>query len=173
MDMTLEHLGPMTRDVADNALMLEAIAGPDGLDPRQSGVAAGRYVEALLGSAEGLRIAVVTEGFGHPQSEPEVDEAVRNAAKTFRDIGAIVEDVSVPMHRLGMSIWAPIAIEGVYEQIFRGNGVGHNWRGLYMTSLLEAHSAWRERANMFPEGVKLALLAGDHLRTAYRGRYYA
>jgi amidase len=74
---------------------------------------------------------------------------------------------------LGTSIWAPIAIEGVYEQMFCGNGVGHNWRGLYMTSFLEAQSAWRERANMFPDGVKLALLAGDHLRTAYRGRYYA
>jgi amidase len=173
MDMTLDHLGPMTRDVADNALMLETLAGPDGLDPRQGGVAAGRYIAALSGAAPGLRIGVVSEGFGHPQSEPEVDEAVRNAAKIFRDIGAVVEDVSIPMHRLGMSIWAPIAIEGVYEQMFRGNGVGHNWRGLYMTSLLEAQSAWRERANMFPEGVKLALLAGDHLRTAYRGRYYA
>jgi amidase len=173
MDMTLDHLGPMTRNVADNALMLEALAGPDGLDPRQSGALAGRYVEALAGPARGLRIGIVEEGFGHPQSEPDVDEAVRRAAQNFAALGAVVEPLSVPMHRLAMSIWAPIAIEGVYSQMFRGNGVGDNWRGLYATSYLEAQSAWPERANMFPEGVKLALLAGEHLRHAYRGRYYA
>jgi amidase len=166
MDMTLEHLGPMTRTVADNALMLEVMAGPDGLDRRQTGGASEGLVAALKKGVRGLPVGILAEGSGHAQSEPEVDAAVRNWARSSTRSRC-------PLHKFGMSIRAPIAIEGVCEQIFRGNGVGHNWRGLYMTSFLEAHSAWRERANMFPEGLKLGLLAGDHLRTVDRGRYYA
>jgi len=57
--------------------------------------------------------------------------------------------------------------------VFHGNAVGTNWRGLYPSGMLEAHSAWRERANMFSEILKLGALAADHIRHAYRGRYYA
>ena len=52
----------MTANVRDNALLLEVIAGPDGLDTRQRGVAAGRYTEALEGGVGGMRIAVIKEG---------------------------------------------------------------------------------------------------------------
>ncbi|MGH7002440.1 MAG: amidase family protein, partial [Alphaproteobacteria bacterium] len=173
VEMTLDHLGPMTASTADNALFLEVLAGPDGLDPRQGAPQSAPYTKALGQGVGNLRIGVVKEGFGHPNSEAAVDEAVRAAAKILGGLGARIEEISIPMHRTGLAIWAPIAIEGVYEQVFRGNAMGHNWRGLYVTSLLEAHSAWRERANMVSEIVKLGLLAGDHLRQAYRGRYYA
>lgn len=173
LELTLDHLGPMTANTADNALFLEVLAGADGLDPRQYAPRAAAYTEALGQGVKGLRIGVVKEGFGHPISEAAVDDAVRAAARIFATLGATVAEISIPMHGDGLAIWAPIAIEGVYEQVFRGNAMGHNWRGLYVTSLLEAHSAWRGRANMVSEIVKLGLLAGDHLREAYRGRYYA
>ena len=75
----------------------------------------------------------------------------------------------------GMSTaaWAGIAIEGVYEHVFHENGLGKGWKGLYATSMLEAHSAWRGRADMFSEILKLGVLAGEHMHAAYRGRYYA
>src|SRR6202045_1361041 len=73
IELTLDHTGPMTATVEDNALLLEVLAGPDGLDPRQYGGAVVKpYREALGGGAEGLRIAVVEEGFGHSQSMPQV-----------------------------------------------------------------------------------------------------
>jgi amidase len=78
------------------------LAGPDGLDPRQYGGAVAKpYREALGRGAGGLKIAVVEEGFGHPQSLPQVDSLVREAAERFKGMGAAVETVSIPMHRLG------------------------------------------------------------------------
>src|SRR5437773_7282518 len=65
IELTLDHAGPMTATVEDNALLLEVLAGPDGLDPRQYGAVAKPYREALGRGAGGLKITVVEEGFGH------------------------------------------------------------------------------------------------------------
>ena len=64
IEIFIDHTGPMTANVADNALMLETLAGPDGYDPRQYNVETHAYTEALGGEAKGLRIAVVSEGSG-------------------------------------------------------------------------------------------------------------
>jgi amidase len=63
IELTLDHTGPMTATVEDNALLLEVLAGPDGLDPRQYGAAAKPYRDALGGGAATLRIAVINEDF--------------------------------------------------------------------------------------------------------------
>src|SRR6266853_626668 len=74
IELTLDHIGPMTATVEDNALLLEVLSGPDGLDPRQYGGAVVKpYPESLGKCAACLRIAVVEEGFGQPQSLPQVD----------------------------------------------------------------------------------------------------
>ena len=63
IELTLDHTGPMARTAADVALMLEAIAGPDGLDPRQqAGLSGQAYTQALTGDVSGLRIGIVQEG---------------------------------------------------------------------------------------------------------------
>src|SRR5215510_9265865 len=95
IELTLDHTGPMTATVADNALLLEVIAGPDGLDPRQVNVKVDTYTKALTGDATGLRIGVVKEGFGHATSEKVVDALVRRGADRFKELGATVEDVSI------------------------------------------------------------------------------
>src|SRR5258708_36166554 len=100
LEITIDTCGPMTATVTDNALLLEVIAGPDGLDTRQRGVQPSRYTEVLAGGADGLRIAVLKEGFGHPNSESDVDAHVREAAQRFAKLGAIVTEVSVPTHAL-------------------------------------------------------------------------
>src|SRR5215510_4492110 len=66
IEIYVDHTGPMTATVKDNALMLEVIAGPDGYDPRQFNPKVLPYSELLNGGAGGLRIGVVREGFGHP-----------------------------------------------------------------------------------------------------------
>ena len=88
IELTIDHTGPMSRNVSDNALMLEVIAGPDGLDPRQVGVITDNYTKALTDEINKLRIGVVKEGFGLPNSEPEVDELVRKGAEKFKKLGA-------------------------------------------------------------------------------------
>jgi amidase len=173
IELTLDHTGPMTATVEDNALLLQVLAGPDGLDPRQYGAATKPYRDALRNGAAGLRIAVVEEGFGHAQSLPQVDAVVREAAERFQGMGAAVERVSIPLHRLGGAIWLPIAAEGALMQMMLGNGFGFNWQGLYLTSMLDRHSAWRERADELSDTLKNTMLLGHYMVTRYRGHYYA
>src|SRR5439155_27272603 len=90
IENTLAHTGPMTATVADNAVLLEVLAGPDGLDPRQVNVKTAAYTNALTGDVRGMKIAVVKEGFGHPNSEADVDKLVRKGAAAFRQLGAQV-----------------------------------------------------------------------------------
>ncbi|MBX5455248.1 MAG: amidase, partial [Acidobacteriia bacterium] len=173
IELTLDHTGPMTATVEDNALLLEVLAGPDGLDPRQYGAAAQDYRAKLGKGVQGLRIGVVEEGFGHPQSQPKVDQLVRNAAERFKALGATVESVSIPLHRAGPAIWLPIAAEGATVQMMQGNGFGFNWQGLYLTSLMDKHAAWRERADELSDTLKNTMLLGHYGVTRYRGHYYA
>src|SRR5215831_7503149 len=93
IELTLDHAGPITATVADNALLLEVIAGADGYDPRQYGPKVHPYTQQLEGGVRGLKIAVVKEGFGHANSETNVDEKVRKAAKLLAKLGAKLEDV--------------------------------------------------------------------------------
>jgi amidase len=175
IELTLDHLGPIAATVHDAALLLDAIAGEDGLDPRQRGVRVDRYVEALGGSASGLRIGVVLEGFGWAGlSQPDVDEAVRAAAERFTAAGATVRELSVPFHRDGIHVWNGIATEGAAMLMVRGNGMGTNWKGHYGTSLLDAYARGRlTRGDDLSDTVKLVVLAGQYLQDAYHGRYYA
>lgn len=174
IEMTLDHLGPITRTVADSALFLEVLAGEDGLDPRQYSPRTARYTQALDQPVSGLRIGIVQEGFGFEDGEAEVDDAVRAAAKTFEKLGATVTEVSVPAHReLGMPVWVAIAVEGAYEQILKGLGNGHNWKGAYVPSLLERLAGWQANSNMFSEIFKLGMICAEHMRSEHHGRYYA
>jgi amidase len=175
IELTLDHTGPIAASVADVALFLNAIAGEDGLDPRQQDVRVGDYEGSLNGDARGLRIAIVTEGFGWPDlSEDDVDETVRGAANTFKELGADVSEVSIPLHRDGIHIWNGIAIEGATDLMVRGNSMGTNWKGHYSTSLLDVYGRGRkENADDLSETVKLTMLMGQYLRESYHGRYYA
>jgi amidase len=173
IELTLDHTGPMTATVEENALLLEVLAGPDGLDPRQYDAATKPYREALGKAAGGLRIAVVEEGFGHSQSMPQVDAVVREAAGRFIGLGATIDTVSIPMHRDGSAIWLAVAAEGALMQMMLGNGFGFNWQGLYVTSMLDFHSAWRTRADELSDTLKNTMLLGHYMVTRYRGHYYA
>jgi amidase len=173
LEITIDVAGPMTANVRDNALLLEVIAGPDGLDSRQRDVKVGRYTEALAGGAKGLRIGVLKEGFGHPNSEPDVDAKVRAAARRFAGLGATVEEVSVPMHLLGHPIWAGIRNDSAVITLLEMNGAGLAHEGLYVTSLLDAAMGWRGRADEFADTLKVACLFSKYTLDRWGGHYYA
>jgi amidase len=98
---------------------------------------------------------------------------VRQAADAFRNLGATVDEVSIPLHKMGEAIWLPIAAEGATMQMMLGNGYGFNWKGLYVTSLLDFHAGWRQRADELSDSLKLTMLLGYHMIKNYRGHYYA
>jgi len=173
IELTLDHTGPITATVADNALLLEVLAGPDGFDPRQAGVKTDMYTAALPEGVSKMKIGVVKEGFGHAVSEKDVDEHVERAAARFHKLGAKVEQVSIAMHLNGPVIWSAIAHEGATTQMMLGNGFGFNWKGLYVTSLMKAHDGWRNRADDLSDTLKVTMMLGQYMLRKYRGYHYA
>ncbi len=173
IEMTIDHCGPMTDTVYNNALLLEVIAGEDGLDPRQYGAHADEYTARLDGNISDLRIGVLEEGFGHANSEADVDEKVRAAAQRFAKLGAQVETISIPMHLQSLAIWTPIGVEGTVDCMMLGNGFGTNWRGLYVTSLLDSYSSWRHRADELSDSLTYVILLGQYMLNQYGGHHYA
>ncbi len=170
---SFDHAGPLARSVEDCARTLEAIAGADGLDPRQGAAPTEPNTEALDADPADLTIGVLKEGFGHDESEAGVDETVDAALDAFADAGADCHEVSVPMHRDGLAIWNGIATEETAATI-AGEGMGHFGNGYYDTELMAAFGrARRERADEFPPTVKLVATLGEYLAEEYHGHYYA
>ncbi len=172
IEIYVDHTGPMTRTVADNALLLEVLAGPDGYDPRQYNVKTHAYTKALEGGVKGMKIGVVKEGFQQANAEEAVNAKVRKAAKHFETLGAIVEEVSIPMHLVAPALWTPIGTEGMTQTMMYGDGYGVSRPDLYVTSLMDFHRHWRTRADELSETTKIFLLLGTYVRKHYGSRYY-
>jgi amidase len=173
IEATLDHAGPMTATVADNALLLDVIAGNDGLDPRQYGGVKGDYIGALKQEVAGLRIALVRESFSCAGMQPDVAAKVRTAARRLAELGAIVTEISIPEHVTATAVWTPIAVEGLTTQMMFGNGMGFNWKGRYDTALLDAHADWRQQTDKLSASLKLSILTGLWGLRRHNGHYYA
>ena len=173
-EFNVDHAGPITATVADNALLLEAIAGPDGIDTRLASPnpRITRYTKAVGQDVGGLRIGVVDEGFGQPNAMPAVDKTVRDAAATFAKLGIELETVSIPWHRDAMCVWLGFGREGYYSNMMLGNGFGTNHGGLYLPSLSDRIAGWRSHANEIPHNLRVAMLMGEHVRSTTNGHYY-
>jgi amidase len=173
LEMTIDHVGPMAHSVHDCALMLETLAGPDGLDPRQNASFKSQpYTTLLKAGGKGLRIGILKEGFGLPDGEKDVDALVLDAAHRFERTGAAVSTVSVKEHttlamdclNLVSSGMAPVARDSM----------GLNWKGHYQLDLAEFYVKHRqERAALFPPEVKLWLVIERMLDRTGDGLYYA
>ena len=86
MDPFLDHCGPLTRNVFENALLLEAIAGSDGIDSRQINIKVEKYTNFQTKNLKDFRIGIVKEGFDTLGSEKEVDIAVQSLLKNFQNL---------------------------------------------------------------------------------------
>jgi amidase len=173
LEMTIDVAGPMTATVADNALLLEVLAGRDDLDSRQQNVVLASYTSALGGDAKGLRIGVLKEGFGHRNSEPDVDAKVRAAAERFKSLGATVAEVSVPEHHtLGFPVWAAIRGDAACVTLLEMNGFGINHDSFYPLSVMQAAMQWRDHADEFADTLKIASIFSKYTLERYGGHYY-
>jgi amidase len=119
---TNDHLGPMTRTVLDNALLLEAIAGTDNIDdrtfaaPHPSKVPAYTTIEDLpvTKPLAGKKMAVISESLHTPATDPRVIKTFHAAVQNFTNLGATVEEISIPIHSKGAAIWTGISKVGGY-----------------------------------------------------------
>lgn len=161
LDMNMDHIGPMTNSVEDNALLLEAIAGSDDIDPRQRLCSPQPYRAALGKGVSNLKIAVLQEGFNQEDPDSLVDEKFRAAMAQYTKLGASVEQVSIPMHLMGPPIFLPIAIKN-FTDLMCANGA-HNTEGWYVPSMAEASRRWQDSPNKLPHNVRIMLMAGKYL----------
>ena len=172
IEQTIDHVGPVTATVADNALFLEVLAGEDGLDPRQYAPEVHRYTQALGRGCAGLRIGVLKEGFHRPESEADVDRKVRDAAERLAGLGARVQDISIEEHHFATDLWTAIAVEGLQDLMMHGNNAGTNHRGLFLPSMIDRVATWRHRADELSHSLKTCMFLGEYFQESYRGRYY-
>ncbi|QFR01719.1 amidase [Streptomyces phaeolivaceus] len=174
IERTIDHVGPMTRTVADAAAMLGVLAGVDGFDPRQPDVIEPvDYLAALAEPAVGLRVGVLTEGFGSPVSDPGVDDAVRAAVDVLGSAGLAVEEVSIPWHRDALAVWNVIATEGAAHQMLDGNAYGMNIEDFYDPELIAHYARGRvDHGAALSRTVKLVGLSGRYTYEAGGGKYY-
>ena len=94
---SMDTIGPISRTVEDAAITLSAIAGYDPKDPTTWNTPVPDYRQALDGGIRGLRVGIVSELLHSDMVEPDVAAAVTAAASTLSELGAEVEEVSIPL----------------------------------------------------------------------------
>jgi aspartyl-tRNA(Asn)/glutamyl-tRNA(Gln) amidotransferase subunit A len=101
LSWSLDHVGPLTRRVADAAVVLAAIAGHDPADPACSRLPVPDYVAALRGPVHGLRIGLCQD-LVH-QADAEVQAALETAVRVFQELGCTVQEVKLPLARYSLA----------------------------------------------------------------------
>lgn len=175
IDQSIDHLGPMAGSTEDCARLLEVIGGyDDGLDPRQNAALQPKdYVAELARGVEGLKIGLVTEGFGTPGAEQDVDDMVRAAASRMTEAGATVAEVSIPAHTTAGSIMITSSLDNTLSSATYLGPNGMMNKGHYLTEAIRFYyTAQRERADAMPVTVKTVLLCAQIMRNRY-GNYYS
>ncbi|KAL3479672.1 amidase signature domain-containing protein [Aspergillus californicus] len=121
---TNDHLGPMTRTLLDNALLLQATAGNDNIDDRSFAAPPPSQIpkyHALLSSLPdptdltGIRIGVLEEGMTMPGIDPRILTTLNIAISRFVALGATIIPISIPFHKKGAAIWTPISKSGNFH----------------------------------------------------------
>jgi len=173
IDPSLDHVGPMTKNVRDCALMLEVMAGKDPLDPRQHEVPIERYTESLDRGVKGLRLGILREGFEHPGAESDVNDCVRKGAAALEKLGATVQEISIPEHRDAADLLFAIVPEGMMWLADTALQSTH-FNGIYNPSLANFFAAnLPSRGSKEAITVKQTLVLGRFAARRFNGSIYA
>ena len=172
-DQSIDYTGPLTRTVEDAAATLQATAGYDPYDPRQTRDVP-TTIEVLGGLANGisgLRIGVLDEGFD--EAEPDVRDLVMAAIDVLAEAGADISKVSIPEHHDIRAVQAALTGEGALA-VFKTGFFGAFTRTYYPASIITAiNKLWASQADVLTPRSKLSLIASELSRRNYNGRVYA
>jgi len=172
-DQSIDYTGPMARTVEDVAAALQATAGYDSYDPRQTRDVPTSIdvLSRLADGVSGLRIGVLQEGFDDAQVE--VRDLVMAAVNVLAEAGADVLKVSVPEHHAVRAAQAALTGEGALA-IFNTGFFAAFTRTYYPASIVTAiNKMWASRADVLAPRTKLSLIAAELSRRNYHGRVYA
>ena len=166
---SLDQVGPMTQDVRDNAILLEAIAGHDPQDSTTFPDAVLPYSQMLEGGVQGKRLGLPREYFTEGM-HPGVEKATREAVARLRNLGAIVEEVSLPHTEYGMPVYYLIATAEASANLARYDGVRFGYSA-HADDLMENYLLTRGQG--FGPEVKRRILLGTYaLSAGYYDAYY-
>jgi aspartyl-tRNA(Asn)/glutamyl-tRNA(Gln) amidotransferase subunit A len=146
---SMDTVGPISRTVEDAAITLGAIAGHDASDPYSSKVPVPDYQKALGGDLNGLKIGVITEFMESDLVEPSVRQSVSKAIATLGELGATVEEVSIPLSMdAGVASAVLLSVEPALAQQDwikeRIEDYGHDVRIMLLTgSILPAQAYYK------------------------------
>jgi len=167
---SLDQVGPFARTVADAAALLEVIAGPDPRDSTSWPQPFADLRAGLTAGVDGLRVGVVSE-LGGEGIAPDVAARVQEAADALADMGARVDEVSVPAARYALSAYYLIAPAEASSNLARYDGMRYGLR-VTRDDVAQTNAATREHG--FGAEVKRRIMLGTYaLSAGYYDAYYA
>lgn len=167
---SLDQIGPITKDVEDCAIMLNAISGYDPYDSTSVNVEVPDYKAFLTRDVKGIRIGIPEEYFVEGM-DPDVEKSVREAIKRFETWGARIESVSLPHTEYAVAIYYIIATAEASSNLARFDGVKYGFRSKGYRDLMEMYSQTRARG--FGQEVKRRIILGTYVLSAgYYDAYY-
>ncbi|MGB9859831.1 MAG: Asp-tRNA(Asn)/Glu-tRNA(Gln) amidotransferase subunit GatA [Moorellaceae bacterium] len=166
---SLDQIGPLTRDVTDCALVLQAIAGHDPADSTSADLPVPDYLAALRPEIKGLKVGVPREYFGSGM-EPEVAAVVRRAIDRLADLGALCEEISLPHTEYALPAYYLVAPAEASSNLARYDGVAYGFR-LPGTDIVDMYMKTR-REGFGPEVKRRIMLGTYALSAGYYDAYY-
>ena len=166
---SLDQIGPITRDVTDCALVLNAIAGRDEMDSTSTAADVPDFTKSLVADVKGLKIGLPKEYFV-AGIDADVEAAVRSAAKKFESLGAHVTEISLPHTDYAISTYYLIAPAEAATNLERYDGVSYGARvdGADVVEMMT-----NTRTEKFGAEVKRRIMIGNYaLSAGYYDAYY-
>ncbi|MBO0479196.1 aspartyl/glutamyl-tRNA(Asn/Gln) amidotransferase subunit A [Vagococcus fluvialis] len=155
---SLDQIGPMTRTVEDNALVLNAISGHDVKDGTSSKQAVPDFSSLIGQDIKGMKIGVPKE-FMTDGVNPEVRKSIEDAIEILRHLGATVEEVSLPHSKYGVQVYYIIASSEASSNLQRFDGIRYGYRSENITNLDDVYV--NSRSEGFGEEVKRRIMLGS------------
>jgi aspartyl-tRNA(Asn)/glutamyl-tRNA(Gln) amidotransferase subunit A len=167
---SLDQIGPITKDVTDCADLLQVISGRDLCDSTSLDYPIPDYHRSLIPDLHGIKIGLPQEYF-IPGMEEEVKKKVLAATKVMEDLGARIEEVSLPHTDYAIATYYLIATAEASSNLARYDGVGYGCRTPDETSLIDMYK--RTRQEGFGDEVKRRIMLGTYvLSKGYYENYY-
>lgn len=166
---SLDQIGPLSKTVADNAFVLNAIAGYDPLDSTSVAYEKPDYTQFLKEDIQGLKIGVPREYLGEG-IDPEITQVIRAGIDTLLSLGAVVEECTLPHVEYVVPAYYLIATAEASSNLARYDGVRYGYRA-EADDVLSLFS--KTRAEGFGQEVKRRIMLGTYaLSSGYYDAYY-
>lgn len=167
---SLDQIGPITKDVEDNAILLNIIAGHDKRDSTSANIEKKDYTKALVNDVKGLKIGIPKEYFGEGIN-PEVKDAVMAVAKKYEEMGATVEECSISVTDYALATYYILACAEASSNLGRFDGIRYGYRTENFTNLRDIYR--NSRSEGFGSEVKRRIILGTYvLSSGYYDAYY-